>query len=100
MFILLQEIRAHYDIPVMAIASDNAANISAAIEKVMALPHVRCVAHTLQLSIKGHFEHHFGPLRKKLHDIITHFSHSTKVIFQHYHYIAHYNTTINCSGQY
>lgn len=74
----LKEVIDVYGKPCFAMASDNASNITKAIEVDLKLMHIGCAAHTLQLSIKKQFHEAFSVLNQKLHSIVAHFSRSTK----------------------
>lgn len=67
---------------IVAVVTDNAANILMAIKDILKLKHVPCFAHTLSLAVKSaiHDDPQFSALFEKCRSIVTYFhssSHAT-----------------------
>jgi hypothetical protein len=82
---ILKAIFAEFKIPltkIVAVVTDNAANIVKTIKDILKLKHVPCFAHTLSLAVKAaiHDDPQFSALIEKCRNIVTYFhssSHAT-----------------------
>ncbi len=75
---ILKVICAEFKIPltkIVAVVTDNAANILKAIKDILKLKHVPCFAHTLSLSVKAaiHDDPQFFAFIEKCRNIVTFF---------------------------